>query len=535
MKRRILPVVILLAVVIAIGGYLISYQLHSIDRSNDKWQSAESLKDYFSHIGEDTQMLRTNFYMYVAGFNEDLNREIDLAIDLESDVLAIKEAPESALLEEELAAILLKIGYYNEALSGLVTAEGVAHKKSYVNKVSQSAEEIGLIVKQAIQKAEDIEEQAREANLEALKKSREVIVFVSLISILIIAFTVYLIVQMLSRPVDDLLEGIEGIAVGKYSHRVKIHYESELSRVADALNSMSDVLEDRDQEITTINEELNAQNEELSDINIQLESAVSEKTKELSYKNTQLELKNAEILETSRLKSEFLANMSHELRTPLNSIIGFSTVLIDGLDGDLSGQQIESATFIRKSGTHLLSLINDILDYSKIEAGKMTLEFERIDIAVLLSDQLNSAKGLIGVKDIELKIDIQDDMPDVSVDRVRLNQILINLLSNAVKFTEKGSVSINARFEEGTSGNPEKGKVLVSVCDTGRGIEEKNLSCIFEDFRQIDGSTVREHEGSGLGLAIARKIVLMHGGELTVESEFGKGSVFTFTLPVERT
>ncbi|MBE9537398.1 MAG: hypothetical protein IMF07_09500, partial [Proteobacteria bacterium] len=284
MKRRILPVVILLAVVIAIGGYLISYQLHSIDRSNDKWQSAESLKDYFSHIGEDTQMLRTNFYMYVAGFNEDLNREIDLAIDLESDVLAIKEAPESALLEEELAAILLKIGYYNEALSGLVTAEGVAHKKNYVNKVSQSAEEIGLIVKQAIQKAEDIEGGAREANLEALKKSREVIVLVSLISILIIAFTVYLIVQMLSRPVDDLLEGIEGIAVGKYSHRVKIHYESELSRVADALNSMSDVLEDRDQEITTINEELNAQNEELSDINIQLESAVSEKTKELSYK-----------------------------------------------------------------------------------------------------------------------------------------------------------------------------------------------------------------------------------------------------------
>jgi signal transduction histidine kinase len=471
--------------------------------------------------------------MFVAGFDEDLNSNIDLAIDLESDILVIKEAPESIRLEEELTEILRKLAAYNEALSGLVTAEGVAHKKIYMNKVSQSAEEIDLIVKHAIQKVGAIDEEAREANIEALRRSRGIISTVSLISIVIIAFTLYFIVQMLSRPVEDLLAGIEGIAVGEYNHKVEVHYKSELSRVADALNDMSDALEERDQEITAINEELHAQNEELADMNDHLEGAVTEKTQELFDKNEQLELKNAEIIETSRLKSQFLANMSHELRTPLNSIIGFSTVLIDGLDGDLSDQQKESANFIRKSGTHLLSLINDILDYSRIEAGKMKLEFERIDLAGLLSEQLNSARGLIGVKEIELKLDIKDGLPGISADRMRITQVIINLLSNAVKFTEKGIISINAKLTEGTSGSPETGFVSVSVSDTGIGIDEKYLSLIFDDFRQVDGSTVREHEGSGLGLAISRKIVAMHGGELTVESEFGKGSVFTFTLPIE--
>jgi len=473
--------------------------------------------------------------MYVAGFREDLNAQIDLAIDLESDILAIKKAPESARLGEELADILRKIAAYNEALSGLVTAEGVAHKKVYMNKVSLSAEEIDLIVKQAIRKVGDIEVQARDANIEALKKSRRIISTVFLISIAIIALSIYLIVQMLSRPVNDLLAGIEGIAAGEYSKKVEVSYNSELSIVADALNSMSDALEDRDQEITAINEELHAQNEELADMNSHLEEAVAEKTKELSGKNEELERKNAEILETSRLKSEFLANMSHELRTPLNSIIGFSTVLLDGLDGDLSERQRESAGFIRKSGGHLLSLINDILDFSKIEAGKLQLDLESLDISDLLSEQLNSARGLIGAKDIEFRLDIEDGLPPVSIDRLRINQVLLNLLSNAVKFTEKGSVCINARFTEGSAGSPEAGLVSVSVCDTGIGIEEKNLSFIFEDFRQVDGSTVREHEGSGLGLAISRRIVAMHGGELTVKSEFGKGSVFTFTLPAERT
>lgn len=534
MKRRIVPVVAFLAVVIAIGGYLISHQLNSIDKSRDRWEIAESVKDFFSHIGEDSQHLRSNFYMFIAGFNNDLNSNIDLALDLEADAQIIKNSLSGFLLDVELTGILKEISSYNEALSGLVTAEGDA-KKLYINKVSQSAERIDSIVKGALEKAEELEEREKLISSRAVKKSRHIISLVSLISIMIISFTIYLIIQMLTKPAEDLLKGIKGITLGEYNNKVEVHYNSELSKVADALNHMSDILEDRDQEITAINEELNAQNEELADLNIHLEEAVGEKTVELSNKNEELEKKNTAILEASRLKSEFLANMSHELRTPLNSVIGFSTVLTDGLDGELNDQQRESAIFIKKSGTHLLSLINDILDFSKMEAGKMTLEIESIDLADLLSEQLKSLKSLAGGKKIEFKLDIEDGLPSISADRVRINQVLINLLSNAIKFTDKGFVRINARTKEEITDSQKPGFVSISVSDTGIGIEEKNISIVFEDFRQIDSSTVREHEGSGLGLTISKKIVAMHGGELAVESEFGKGSTFTFTLPIEQT
>ncbi len=227
--------------------------------------------------------------------------------------------------------------------------------------------------------------------------------------------------------------------------------------------------------------------------------------------------------EMDRLKSQFLANMSHELRTPLNSIIGFSRVILKGIDGPLTDMQRQDLEAIHGSGQHLLGLINDILDISKIEAGKMELAFEEVDLRAIIKGVMSTAIGLVKGRPIDLVQKVSDDLPTVWADPVRSRQILLNLVSNASKFTEKGSITVeavaDARF------------VRVSVRDTGIGIPQEKLDTIFEAFTQVDASTTRKYGGTGLGLAIARRFVELHGGEIWVESEVGVGTTFSFTLP----
>jgi signal transduction histidine kinase/CheY-like chemotaxis protein len=231
-----------------------------------------------------------------------------------------------------------------------------------------------------------------------------------------------------------------------------------------------------------------------------------------------------ELRELDRLKMQFLANMSHELRTPLNSIIGFSRVILKGIDGPMTELQETDLTSIHNSGQHLLGLINDILDMSKIEAGKMDLNFEQVFLPSVLSSVMSSAKALVKDKPIELKSSMPDDLPAVRADAQRLRQILLNLLSNAAKFTEEGKITVQATASSEF--------VTVSVSDTGIGIAPEAQQRIFVAFQQVDGSTTRRAEGTGLGLAISRSFVELHGGEIWVESALGQGSTFYFTLPV---
>ncbi|MCS6836509.1 MAG: GAF domain-containing protein [Anaerolineae bacterium] len=235
----------------------------------------------------------------------------------------------------------------------------------------------------------------------------------------------------------------------------------------------------------------------------------------------------ARLREVDRLKQEFLANMSHELRTPLNSIIGYSEVLMDGVDGDLPEEAVEDVQAIHSSGRHLLGLINEILDMAKIEAGQMTLTPSPTDIVELLSGIVRESQVLVKDKPIELRLEVQEDvsqMGQVNGDRLRLRQIVLNLLSNAVKFTERGQIVVRC----GAHG----GSLRVEVEDTGIGIDESALEVIFERFRQADGSSTRRAGGTGLGLAITRQLVQMHGGEIGVRSQLGVGSTFWFTLPL---
>jgi PAS domain S-box-containing protein len=232
--------------------------------------------------------------------------------------------------------------------------------------------------------------------------------------------------------------------------------------------------------------------------------------------------------EIDRLKSDFLASMSHELRTPLNSIIGYSEVILDGIDGELPEPAAEDVQAIHDSGQHLLALINDILDLAKIEAGRMELDLEPTPLDLVIEEIQRITKVLIKSKPVELYFDIPSEFPWLYADRVRLRQILNNLVSNAIKFTERGEVAVKAEVQD------EKGIALITVRDTGIGISADNYALIFEQFRQVDSGSTRKAGGTGLGLPITRRLVEMHGGEIWLESELGKGSTFSFTIPLAR-
>ena len=231
----------------------------------------------------------------------------------------------------------------------------------------------------------------------------------------------------------------------------------------------------------------------------------------------------AKLMEVDQLKSEFLASMSHELRTPLNSIIGFADVLLEGLDGDLNERMEEDVRLIRESGSHLKGLIGDILDMSKIEAGRMDLRYEEIDMVQFDNDLVATSASLAQEKSLYLQLDIDEDLPTIQADRTRLRQVLWNIVGNAIKFTEKGGVTVTLQAKPN--------HLLCSVRDTGIGIKEEHVDVVFEQFRQIDGGLNRAAGGTGLGMPITKKLVELHGGEIWIESVYGQGSTFFFTMP----
>jgi signal transduction histidine kinase/DNA-binding response OmpR family regulator len=248
-----------------------------------------------------------------------------------------------------------------------------------------------------------------------------------------------------------------------------------------------------------------------------------------SYELSQQAVK--EMREIDRVKTQFLANMSHELRTPLNSIIGFSRVILKGIDGPITDLQQQDLNAIYSSGQHLLGLINDVLDIAKIEAGKMELSFDDINVSDIVTSVMSTATGLVKDKPIRLLRQIDADLPIVRADPIRLRQVLLNLLSNAAKFTDEGEIVVHASVQTGPGSLPE---ILVSVADTGPGISQEDQTKLFQPFSQVDDSPTRKTGGTGLGLSISQQLIHLHGGRIGVHSEPGKGSTFYFTLPIQR-
>ena len=241
--------------------------------------------------------------------------------------------------------------------------------------------------------------------------------------------------------------------------------------------------------------------------------------------NRLLSKANEELQKATQAKSEFLAKMSHELRTPLNVIIGFSQLMVDGVPGKINKEQRQCLEDILSGGEHLLGLINDILDLSKIESGKMELRITNIDLSEVIESLRNTMMPMLAPRKQSLDIEVENGLPPVRGDKAKVRQVFLNLLSNATKFTpDEGKLKIKA---------VRKGDwCQVSVVDNGIGIKQEDQEQIFEPFYQVDSSLVREQKGTGLGLSLAKEIVEQHSGQIWIESEYGKGSRFIFTLPL---
>ena len=314
---------------------------------------------------------------------------------------------------------------------------------------------------------------------------------IAIILALVLGFVISWSVILPVREADAFLSQV---AKGDFNATINIPNRDEFGALAAHMNQMS-------RDLDRLYEEQEQAAQQLRSLNRQLELA-------------------------SKAKSDFLANMSHELRTPLNAVIGFSEALNERVFGELTDKQAEYVGHIHSSGHHLLSLINDILDLSKIEAGRMELDLGRFDLATALDAALTLVKERAHRRELVLESEISPDLDSMVGDARKFKQILLNLLSNAIKFTnENGTVRLSAESGDG--------KVVVAVSDSGVGIAESDLEVIFDEFRQLSGSLDRVTEGTGLGLSLTRRFVEMHGGEIRVTSEVGKGSVFTFWLPDE--
>ena len=269
-----------------------------------------------------------------------------------------------------------------------------------------------------------------------------------------------------------------------------------------------------------------------------LEVKVAERTIELERKSIELGQANTELKELDRLKSEFLANMSHELRTPMNSIIGYTQLLIDGIDGAVNEDQKKSLETVERNATDLLALINDILDLSKIEAGKMEISLSPISLENVIDETLTTLNPLFENKKQHFSLEKKTPLPKVIGDAEKLRQILINLLNNAIKFTDPhGCITLKAELWTGKPPaglDPLKHYISVSIEDSGIGIKPEDLERLFDEFIQLDASASRKYGGTGLGLSITKRLVDMHHGIIQVSSRYGEGSIFSFFIPVDK-
>jgi signal transduction histidine kinase len=362
----------------------------------------------------------------------------------------------------------------------LIRAGKVAQgREVQIGRASPLADRLERLTNELVNKAEADMLARIDESQEDFRRSQLLLMGIALGSLLLALGLGYSISWSLIDPVRRMDQRFSELATGKFAGKVGVINRDEFGTLATNLDRMS---------------------EELGRLYRQLETA-------------------------NRHKSEFLANMSHELRTPLNAVIGFSEVLQERMFGDLNEKQADYIDDIHSSGRHLLALINDILDLSKIEAGRMELEVSEFDLRAMLDTALTLVRERAQRHGIALSLETAPEVGTVRGDERKLKQVTLNLLSNAVKFTpEGGSVRLGARMN-GTA-------LEVSVADTGVGIAPEDQALVFEEFRQVGNDAARKAEGTGLGLALARKFIELHGGTIRLESAPGRGSTFTFTLPV---
>ncbi len=342
---------------------------------------------------------------------------------------------------------------------------------------------------------------------------RATILLAMIAAVLLAVLAGWLMSRQIAKPIRQLAGASEKVAQGDLSLSVELKSSDEIGILAHSFNQM--ILS------------LRKSRDELQQWGKNLERKVKQRTADLEQKSRELAGANVRLEEMSQLKSQFLANMSHELRTPLNSILGFSEVLQEKMFGELNEKQEEYVNYIGESGQHLLSLINDILDLSKIEAGKLEMEPAEVRLGDLLQNSLTMVKEKALSHGIELSLKLENEIPHIYADERMVKQVVFNLLSNAVKFTLDGG---KVGLEAGKEGED----IRITVWDTGIGIKEEDKGKLFNAFQQLDSGMEKRYQGTGLGLALSKRLVEMHGGRIWVEGEPGKGSRFSFTLPITK-
>ena len=320
------------------------------------------------------------------------------------------------------------------------------------------------------------------------------------------------------KPIEALEESAKKISDGNLKERVSILSTDEIGELAAEFNKMAEHL---DNYYATLEKKVEERTETIRIAN-----------EELFKKKQETEMLNEELVKANKMKSQFLANVSHELRTPLNSILGFSELLTEKSFGELNEKQTQYVNYIHTSGSHLLQLINNILDLSKIEAGKLELEMEDFPLSDVLNEILDIIRPLAHKKGVVVECKNTPTSPTVKLDRSKFKQIMLNLLSNAVKFNKDGgSVNIEWDIMEETRSSIVERTLHISVKDTGIGIKNEDIARIFREFEQLDPSITREYGGTGLGLALTKKLVELHSGRVWLDSKHGKGTTFVIAIP----
>jgi signal transduction histidine kinase/CheY-like chemotaxis protein len=340
---------------------------------------------------------------------------------------------------------------------------------------------------------------------------------ITILAIIVTAIAVIMLLRRVTRPLHQLVGATRAISSGDLTTEITVQSEDEVGLLASSFNQMA-------RDLKANIDEKDRYAGELAKLNVELEDKVKARTKELEVANQELQKANIKIMEADRLKSEFLANMSHELRTPMNAIIGFTRLVRRKSADLLPARQLENLEKVEISANQLLALINDILDLSKIEAGKMSMNIMPFEFAPLVDTCFATVESMVMEGRVQLLKEVPENLPEALSDQDKLKQIIINLLSNALKFTEQGEVKLSATLENGS--------LRIAVSDTGTGIPSDALEYIFDEFRQIDGSSTRKHGGTGLGLSITKKLIQLLGGTMDVNSVEGEGSTFTVTLPL---
>lgn len=539
-KARIFGLGLLVAVLIAIGMIPTAIVIDLSDHDQRFYHSMEvsrlvsQLGDYFWRA----TLSFDRFMTHPKGNDPSIDKHISLALDhanalgtllgktIEPDY--VTETADVLRLIDNLKTYRQAVKYYMQEVVYDPASDNVAQFESVATTAQKETIDILFRINQAVRT--DIQ-QAHQETKDDIKFGQLVSFSGLSIGILIAIFISVILSKTLAKPLKALLKGTQRVADGDLNHLITCTDDDEIGKVTQAFNEMTRKL--------AFN--MAQQKHLLHKANCAAESE-EKKVKSLARLNTvlreeirrrkvvEVELKRAKdlALSGSQAKSNFMAGMSHELRTPLNHIIGFTEMTADGRFGSLNEKQRKYLDYVLQSGEHLLSLVNDILDLAKVEAGKDELKLSPVNLEKLMKNSLTLVKEKAIKHRIKLSLKIANIPDTITVDERKLKQILFNLMSNAVKFTEdNGRVDLSAKSSKDGS------HIEISVVDSGIGINHEHLTRIFAPFEQIDGSCARSYEGTGLGLSLSKKLVELHGGRIWAQSDGeGQGSRFSFSIPV---